>query len=210
MKQVLALVILAVIATPAVAQRHIVFFVDAEGVRPSAKATFEPNVVRYEPHFNNGGGAGGGINFYFGDRVSIETKVAGLASRLRLRRSGSDFVTIADLGYAQIYPITAILQWHLLEGTAFRPYIGAGVGCTILRNISKRTFGLSGVNFENPYGLVVDGGLELSLSKRWSLYGDARYTPIESRSRFTFIGAASSAKVDVKPLIVSTGIAYRF
>jgi outer membrane protein len=210
MKQVLLFLAVVAIAGPALAQRHVDFFVDAEGVRRSSKATFEPNVVRYEPRFDTGGGLGGGINLFFTDRVSLETKVAAVESRLHLRRSGSDFVTVADLGYAQIYPITALLQWHMLEGTAIRPYIGAGVGYMVVRNISRQTFGLAGVNFDNPTGLVVDGGLELSLSKRWSVLGDARYTPIETRSNATFVGAASAAKVDVKPLIVSAGIAFRF
>jgi len=210
MKQLLAFLVVAAIAAPAFAQRHVEFFVDAEGVRPGSKATFEPNVVRFEPKFDTGGGLGGGINLFFTDRVSLETKVAALESRLHLRRSGSDFVTVADLGYAQIYPITALLQWHMLEGTAIRPYIGAGVGYVIMRNISRQTFGLSGVKFDNPTGLVVDGGLELSLSKRWSVLGDARYTPIETRSNVTFVGAGSTARVDVKPLVVSAGIAYRF
>ena len=210
MKQLFAAAVLLAIAVPALAQHHVVFFVDAEGVRRSSKAVFEPNVVRYEPRFDTGGGLGGGINFYFGDRVSIETKVAALESHLHLRRSGSDFVTVADLGYAQLYPITALLQWHMSEGTLIRPYIGAGVGYVIVRNISRQTFGLSGVNFDNPTGLVVDGGLELSLSKRWSVLGDARYTPIETRSNVTFVGASSTARVDVKPLTVSTGIAFRF
>jgi outer membrane protein len=197
-------------ATPLVAQHRVDFFVDAEGVHRSSKAVFEPNAVRFEPQFDNGGGLGGGINFFFGDRVSLEAKVAALESRLHVRRSGSDFVTVADLGYAQIYPITAILQWHMLEGTALRPYIGAGAGYMILRNISKQTFGLNGVNFDNSFGLVVDGGLEISLSKRWSILGDARYTPIERTARATFLGASSSAKIDVKPLTVSTGLAFRF
>ena len=210
MKQLLAAVALLAFAAPAVAQHHVVFFFDAEGVRRSSKAVFEPNVVRYEPRFDTGGGLGGGINFYFGDRVSIEAKVAALESRLHLRRSGSDFVTVADLGYAQIYPISLLLQWHMSEGTAIRPYIGAGLGYVIVRNISRQTFGLRGVNFDNPTGLVVDGGLELSLSKRWSILGDARYTPMETRSKATFIGASSTARVDVKPLIVSAGIAFRF
>ena len=210
MKQLLAAAALVAIAAPAFAQHHVVFFVDAEGVRRGNRAVFEPNVVRYEPRFDTGGGLGGGINFFFGERLSLEAKVAALESRLHLRRSGSDFVTVADLGYAQFYPITALLQWHMSEGTAIRPYIGAGIGYVIVRSISRRTFGLSGVNFDNPTGLVVDGGLELSLSKRWSLLGDARYTPIETRSNVTFIGASSTARVDVKPLIVSTGIAFRF
>lgn len=210
MKQLIVGIFVVAIAAPVVAQPHVMWFVDAEGVRPSHKVVFVPNTVQYEPKFDNGGGVGGGVNVFFGDRVSIEGKVAGLATRLHLRRSGSDFVTLADLGYAQVYPITVLLQWHMLEGTAFRPYIGAGAGYTILRNITKSALGANGVNFANPVGLVVDGGIEFSLSKRWSILGDARYTPIESRSKVTFVGTTSTAEINVKPLVVSAGIGIRF
>lgn len=210
MKHVLAFVLAISCAAARFAQRHVEIFADGEGVRRSNKATFEPNVVRYEPQFDTGGGIGGGVNIFFTDRVSFEAKVAALETRLHLRRTGSDFATIADLGYAQIYPISALLQWHMLEGTALRPYVGAGAGYTILRNVSRSTFGLNGVEFENPIGFIVDGGLELSLSRRWSILGDARYTPIESRSRVTFVGANSTAKLAVRPLVVSAGLAVRF
>jgi outer membrane protein W len=50
----------------------------------------------------------------------------------------------------------------------------------------------------------------MSLSKRWSIVGDARYTPIETRSEVRFIGTSSRAEIDVKPLVISTGIAFRF
>ena len=210
MKHLAAIVLAVAFAVPAMAQRGVGLFVDAEGVRTSDKVTFEPNVVRYEPRFDSGGGVGGGINWFFSERVSVEVKVAALKSRLHLRRSGSDFVAVADLGYAQIYPITALLQWHMLEGTAIRPYIGAGAGHVILKNIDRQTLGLSGVHFEDPTGLVVDSGVEISLSKRFSLYGDAGYTPIETWSRLTFGGTVSSARIGEKPMIVSTGIAFKF
>jgi outer membrane protein W len=210
MKQLLVCVVAIGLTEPALAQRSVAIFVDAEGVHRSSAVQFEPNRVQYVPRFDNGGGVGGGINFFLSDRVSLEMKVAALASRLHLRRSGSDFVAVADLGYAQIYPITALLQWHMLEHGTFRPYIGAGAGHVILRNIKKRAIGTTGVAFEDPTGFVIDGGVEWSLSKRWSIIGDARYTPIETRSTAQFTGTASRAEIDVKPLVISTGIAFRF
>ena len=210
MKQLLAFAVVIASSFPLFAQRHFEVFVDAEGVRRSNKIEFEPNVVQYVPRFDSGGGIGGGVNIFFTDRVSLEAKVAALETRLHLRRSGSDYVAVADLGYAQIYPMTALLQWHMFEGTALRPYIGAGAGYTILRNIKRQSLGLGGVNFENPWGFVVDGGLEIALGKKFSIIGDARYTPIETKSNVTFVGSPSAAKIDVKPLIVSAGIGYKF
>jgi outer membrane protein W len=210
MKHVLLCAITIAVAWPAAAQRRVDLIVDAEGVHRANRVVFEPNVVRYEPRFDNGGGIGGGIDWFVSDRVSLEVKVAGLASQLHVRRAGSDFVTIANLGYAQIYPITALVQWHMFERGAIRPYLGVGAGHVILRNIDRSSGSLSGVRFKDPTGLVVDGGLELSLSRRFSIVGDARYTPIETHARAAFSGTSSDAQIAVKPLVVATGIAFHF
>ena len=205
-------ILLLLTATPLLAQHRVDIFVDAEGVRRNAQNTdFTPG-IRFDPSFDSGGGVGGGINYFLTDRVSLEAKVSGLASKMRVRVIGSDFVAVADLGYAQIYPISAILQWHLLERGAIRPYIGAGVSHVILRNISKRvaSSGATGVKFQDPTGFVVDGGLEFNLGSRWSVVGDARYIPIESNSRATFTGTTAALKMHVRPLIVSAGVAYHF
>src|SRR5438105_659692 len=120
-------ILLLLTATTLLAQHRVDIFVDAEGVRRNAQNTDSTPGIRFDPSFDSGGGVGGGINYFLTDRVSLEAKVSGLASKMRVRVIGSDFVAVADLGYAQIYPISAILQWHLLERGAIRPYIGAGV-----------------------------------------------------------------------------------
>lgn len=210
MRRVVAVLFALAVAGPAAAQRRVDILIDAEGVRRTNRFEFEPNSVRYEPSFNNGGGLGGGVNWFFSDRVSLELKVAALDSRLRVRRMGSDFVAVADVGHAQIFPITALLQWHMNESGAIRPYLGAGAGYIILKNVEKRFINAAGIEFDDPVGLVVDAGILVPLSKRWSATADARYTPIESQARATFVGTETTVKIDVKPLVVSFGIAYHF
>ena len=210
MKHLVTFAVVAVIALPAAAQRRVDLLLDVEGVHGANKVVFEPNTVRYVPRFDNGGGIGGGIDWFVSDRVSLELKIAALESQLHVRRAGSDFVTISNLGYAQIDPVTALLQWHMVEHGAFRPYLGAGAGHVILRNINRSAGAISGVRFKDPTGFVVDGGLELRLSRRFSIAGDARYTPIETHARATFTGTGTSAQIAVKPLVVATGIAFHF
>jgi outer membrane protein len=200
------------LATSASAQERVDLFFDAEGVHRSGMvSSFTPGVTRFEPQFNTGGGVGGGLNFFLTDRVSLEAKLAALGTKVRVRIIGSDFVGVADLGWAQLYPISAVIQWHLLERGAFRPYIGGGVVHTILRNVNKRVgAGASGIRFKDPTGLVVDGGVEFKVARKWSLLADARYVPMETNSRVTFPGTTSSLDMHVRPLIVSFGLGYRF
>jgi outer membrane protein W len=68
----------------------------------------------------------------------------------------------------------------------------------------------TGIHFDDPRGLVVDGGLEVNLSKRFGIYGDARYIPVETKSTASFVGTTSAVQMNVRPLIVSGGIAWRF
>jgi outer membrane protein W len=199
------------IAVPLAAQRRIDFLIDAEGARRTGhNVSFSPG-IRFDPQFGTGGGIGAGLNFFLSDRVSIEAKAAALESRLRVRIVGTDFIATANLGKAKIYPISAVLQWHLAEHGTIRPYIGAGVAYVILHNVNRSvSSSATGIHFKDPTGLVVDGGLEFNLSKRFGIYGDARYIPVETKSTATFVGTSSSVEMNVRPLIVSAGLAWRF
>jgi len=211
MKSAVVIAVLLV-AIPAFAQRRVDIFFDVEGVKRTGRlSTFSPGTTRFEPSFQNGGGVGGGVNLFVSDRLSFEAKVAALGTKSRIRVIGSDFIATADLGWAQIYPISATMQWHLLEHGTVRPYIGVGVVHTILKNINKRIGPTAtGIRFKDPTGLVLDGGLELNLGRRWNLLADARYVPIETTSRATFPGTTSSVDLRVRPAIVSFGLGYRF
>jgi len=211
MQKLLFALALTLVAAPLMAQRRVDLIFDVEGVRQNSKPSeFTPNETRFEPRFSTGGGLGLGINWFFSDRLSLEAKAAAIESSVRVRISGSDYLTFADLGHAQIYPMTAILQWHLNEHGAIRPYLGAGGSYTILRNIEKKSNGFSGVNFKDPIGLVLDGGLEWRLSTKWGLNADVRYVAIETSSRATFVGTRSTVELDSRPLIASAGIVYHF
>jgi outer membrane protein len=212
MKKSLLLLVALLLAAPLFAQRRVDLIIDAEGARRTGKnVKFTPGVV-FDPRFGTGGGIGAGLNFFLSDRVSIEAKAAALQSELTVRTTGTDFIAVANLGHAQIYPLSAILQWHMTEHGTIRPYVGAGVGYIILRGVNRSigTAGATGIRFKDPVGLVLDGGLEFNLSKRWSIIGDARYIPIETTSTATFTGTTSAVKMHVRPLIVSAGAAYHF
>jgi len=212
MKRFVTTLFLVAAALPLAAQRRVDVIVDVEGVRRSESADnqFVPGTTQLNPRFHTGGGLGGGVNWFFGDRLSLETKVSALETDMNIQIFGADSVASFHVGRAYIYPISAIVQWHLTEHGALRPYIGAGVSHIILHNIEHNTGVIGGVRFKDPTGVVVDGGVEWRLSDRWSFNGDAPYVPIETNSTATFIGTGSSIRLHVKPLIAGFGLAYHY
>src|SRR6266550_3784982 len=124
MKALSTTLLLVLLAASAAAQQRVEIFFDAEGVRRSGSASKFTTGTRFEPQFRTGGGVGGGLNFFFSDRVSLEAKVAALATKVRVRIIGSDFIGTADLGWAQLYPISAVVRWHLRGGGAARAETG--------------------------------------------------------------------------------------
>jgi outer membrane protein W len=197
-------------ALPLAAQSRFELILDAEGVHRNADAPSVPDEagLTYQPSFENGGGIGGGVNWWMSGRTSLEVKVAGLASKTRVVLVGEDYVYQADLGWSQVYPITAVAQWHPVEHGSFRPYIGAGVAYVILRNIGKTDTTPEEV-FGNPWGFVLNAGLRVPLSKRWSLMGDAKYIPVETSGTVRF-GTSTQVDLEVKPLVVGVGVVYHF
>jgi outer membrane protein len=201
------------VAVSAGAQEKVDLLFDIEGVHRTAgtdPVTGAGGVI-YRPDFDNGGGIGGGVNWHFSSRVSLELKVAALLTGAEVRVVGPDFIGVIELDDSQVYPVTATLQWHPFEEGSFRPYFGAGVGHIFMANIEETTL-TPDIEFENPTGLLVNGGVRLIMSKRWSLYGDAKYIALETSGsvRFNDDDAPAEAEMNVRPLVVAFGLAYHF
>jgi len=191
--------------------------IDTEGVRRTGhtRVEFRPGTTALDPQFKTGGGLGVGLDYFLGDHFSLEGKVAGLVTRVHLRFIGADTVSTLDLKDAQLYPITAIIKWHFTPmRAAFQPYLGAGVGHVILRDIDTstlRTINARELHFKDPTGLVVAGGVLVRVSRRWALSADARYIPLETKSTASLVGTnAETADLNLRPLMVGFGLAYRF
>lgn len=207
MYRALTLFALLTIGTTAGAQ-NMEIIASVDGVRRSSGADLERGNI-YDPEFDTGGGLGLGVNWYFTDRLSLEGKVSALTSRSRLRVVLPDFIATVELERANIYPVMATLQWHpFADGGTFRPYIGVGAAYVIVQGIAGTEL-TPEIDFNNPTGLLVNGGVRFRLSDQWDLLGDARWVPIETQARARF-GEDPEVDLDVRPLIVGFGVAYRF
>ena len=196
-------------ALPLAAERRLDLIVDVEGVHRQNDFQGQPGDITYNPEFDNGGGIGVGLNWELSSRTSLEFKAAVLASQMQVTITGEDFVGVADIGYVTMVPLSAVIQWHPVEHGSLQPYIGAGVVHVFLEDI-EQTLTQPRTEFTNTTGLVLDAGLRIPFSKRWSFAGDIRYIPVETSGSVRFANQSTEGEMHVRPLIVGFGVAYHF
>jgi len=118
---------------------------------------------------NFSGGVGASWNVFWSERVSTELLVAAEqyyenASSTSHNPAGQPVVTL----YAnriQTYPIDALAQYHFVNETSWRPYVGAG-----LRFVPDP--GAQFVDTSNRTSFEVNGGVIWNFSPHWALKFD--------------------------------------
>lgn len=180
------------------------------------KASNEPppmGTARLETDFDSGAGVGLALAYYLTDNLAIEARGSVVRSELSLRvRTASDAVAVINLGDFHLYPLGAVLQYHIPTSDRLRWFIGAGAGYLIVGDVDNEGSvpGAQRVQFENSVGLIVNAGFNYSFGDRWALNADVRYAPIETESNALFVGSDQLEEVSIEPLIISAGASYRF
>lgn len=212
MKRTAVLLFAMVMTLPLAAQRRVDLLVDVEGVYRQSGIDPGDATAIYTPQFETGGGIGAGVNVWMTGRVSLEMKAAVLASEMELRFIDGDAVSVLDVGFVNMIPLSAVVQWHPFEEGAIRPYFGAGVVYVIMQDIEQREL-TPRTEFGGDAGLLLNAGLRIPLSKRFALTADARYVPVETRGSVRFGDdeiEGTAGDLDVRPLVVGFGVAYTF
>lgn len=117
---------------------------------------------------------------------------------------------------AIILPATVTVKYHLANGSAIKPYVGAGptrffifsegVGAT------ARTLGATAVNLKDDFGFALQAGTDIKLNDRGlGLSIDAKRYFVDTTAVFragTTTVLETRHKLD--PWVLSAGLAYRF
>jgi len=117
--------------------------------------------------------------------------------------------TIAGLGKiaeTKQLPPTLSVQYHFSPAKSFRPYVGAGINYTTF--FSEKAVGgtVTSISLDDSWGLAVQGGFDMDISKDWFFNADLRYIDIETTAT-TNVG---NVDVSIDPWVVSLGIGTTF
>ena len=111
----------------------------------------------------------------------------------------------AKIGTFKHLPPTLLLQYHFVNSTQFKPYLGAGVNYTTMSKVDL--LGGKGGLEHDSFGLALQAGVDYAIDKKWSLNFDVKKVQIRSD---VFISGAKVSRVKVDPLMVGVGVGYRF
>lgn len=161
--------------------------------------------------FDASTGYGASVNFFIGERFSIDIGAAVVSPETRIRRRAVG----APGGTTEIdmVPITAILQWHFMPDGVIDPYIGGGAAYVLFEDAEDIGLGdLDRIDLQDDVGFVVNAGLGIRLGNRFAIVVDGKYVPIEADATAINLGNTvnEDTRVDISPIILSAGLQLRF
>lgn len=109
-------------------------------------------------------------------------------------------------GTISALPPSLLLQYHFTDLGAFKPYVGLGVNYTLFYKRNNILDGAAQVS-NSSFGVAGQVGFDYMLNKNWGLNVDLKY--IQMATDVTVMGD-KIGKVNLNPLTIGVGVAYRF
>lgn len=145
----------------------------------------------------------GDVSYFLTDHIAIEGQVGAVRIRPKIRNS-----LVGDLAIGSIWNAAAmaIVQYHLLPGARFNPYLGVGVAVTapIAINPAKE---IPDFSLKAQTSAVLQAGFDYHLVGNWFGNASAKYVFVPRQS-YTIAGVAVA--VDLNMFVVGAGLGYRF
>jgi len=176
------------------------------------------NTGQFGSDIRNESGWGAGFNTYLGrTNFSTEFTYSNIQPRATLTPANTAFQPITNFRF-KMQPITGTLQLHFNPRSSVDAYIGGGGAYVMFRpsnSFNAGTTGLTGVNFRNEWGPLVNAGIGFGFSPNFGLNFDAKYMWVRANATPTFnnvtIGnVGNSSRLGVNPFVVSAGLRFGF
>lgn len=146
------------------------------------------------------------FSYYVTPEVSAELILG--ASYAKVFGDGSA-AGLGRVGKAWFLPPTLTLQYHVPGLGAFQPYVGAGVNYTMFFDTSNGS--LQDFDIDNDFGWVAQAGADFMIDAHWGLNLDVKKLSLEPDwSARLGDGTRVDGKAKLNPLLVGTGVTYRF
>ncbi len=124
------------------------------------------------------------------------------------------------LGDTKHLPPTLSLQYHMMPGAAFRPYVGVGLNYTnffstgTTQALEDALGGPSSMSISDSWGLALQLGADFDITETLFLNFDLRWIQIEADATIRTQTAAGEVRsrisADIDPWVISAAVGFRF
>lgn len=112
-----------------------------------------------------------------------------------------------DLGDVLVVPPHLTMQYHFQpDSSAFRPYVGAGLGYLIYLN--EHSGAVTSIDYQNSVSYDLQVGADFPIDDNWAFNLDVK--KLYHNVDVSVNGGAIAADVNLDPWVVGAGLAYRF
>lgn len=141
---------------------------------------------------------------FFTPNIAAELILA--TSKHNMGLNGSSAGNKQGLGSVKLLPPTLTLQYHFRPDATFRPYAGAGLNYTIF--YGAKTGGIAtDIKYQNHLGYALQAGFDYMINDRFGINFDVKKVFLRTRAQ---VNNTYTAKVNLDPWFIGTGISYRF
>jgi outer membrane protein len=163
-------------------------------------------------HASNNATLGFGIGYFVTPDVSL-LALLGVPPQTTLTGRGT--LSGLTLGKVTYGPSMLAANYHFRQFGAFQPFLGAGITYTVV--FGTKDNAIVNLRVKNSIGAVIRGGFDVMFSDRWGAFFSVSKVFVTTKASGnansaipTLGGAPVSAHVSFDPLILFSGITYRF
>jgi outer membrane protein len=149
-----------------------------------------------------------GIGYFVTPEVSL-LAILGVPPTTTLTGQGT--LSGLTLGKVTYGPSMLVANYHFRQFGAVQPFLGAGITYTVV--FGTKDNAISNLRVSNSLGAAIRAGADVMFSDRWGAFLSVSKVFVStnaSGSAATLGGAPVSAHVDFSPLVLFSGITYRF
>lgn len=115
---------------------------------------------------------------------------------------------LGRLGTATYGPATLTAHYHFTGFGNIQPYIGAGP--TFMYVFNTKDGAMADLKMQNAIGFAVQAGVNIMVNQNWGVFFDVKKAYLRSTASGNLGGAPVKGKVVLDPLVIHTGVTYKF
>ncbi len=167
------------------------------GGAPLAGAALETKGA-YSPHIEGG--------YFVTDSIALAASVSSPFATDNI--AAGSLAGTGNLGTDSFALITGTAQWHFNRSGRVSPYVGAGAAYFLV--LDERDGIVDQLEVDSAAGAVLQAGLDVTINRNWGVFFDLKQMFIETDATGFLLGTPISATATLDPIVVSTGLSFRF